>query len=352
MTNVNPRFVLTILLGPALGLALTCARADVKVQSLTYFSGVVGVGASDITDTSYLQGHNQRVESNLKFTGAVLGTMQKWMSHGDNSGNTVIIYRVDENRKLTVDADNKSYREQPIFTPPQPVQENPSASATSNPGQQQESDVRVVKNEFNVKETGKTQTINGFKTQEYLVTWNLETENTKTHEHARSRMTTELWNSEDARFTAARKEQAAYNQAYAKLMHKPMSADMTKQFGLMQLNYLNDKDMQPFVDQLNKIKGFPVVTDVKWEAGCIANCARDDQTQSQDEQSSGSSGGLSGLLSGLMSKDSKQNSSAGQPSKSSDGLTTIFQSHTEVQSIDTGSQPASLFEAPSGYTQH
>jgi hypothetical protein len=356
MTNVNIKIALTTMLGLIVGLSFINVRADVKIQTLTHFGGIVGVGASNITDTSYLQGHNKRSDSNTQFTGAILGAIQKW-KHGDNGSNSVVIYRVDENRKFLLNADDKTYKEEPIYTPPQTSETTQPSASSNNSGEQKENDVRVVKNEFNVKATGKTQTINGFLAHEYLVTWDLETENTKTHEHSRSLMTTDLWNSEDPRFITARKEQAAYNQAYAQLMHMPMPSDMAKQYGFLQLNIspsgrgrLTDQDMKTFMDKLSKIKGFPVVTDVKWEAGCVANCSDNQQTASQDQQSADNSGGLGGLLGSLMAKNSAQNSQSSQ-SKNTDGLATIFQSRTEVQSIDTGHQPATLFEVPVGYTK-
>jgi hypothetical protein len=358
MTNANTKIALTAVLGLFLGGALSTARADVKIQSVTHFGGIAGMGASNITDTSYLQGHKKRIESNTQFTGAILGTLQKW-KHGDKGNNSIIIYRVDENLKFILDTDNKIYREEPIYTPPQSSQQTRSFASSSNSSEQKVNDVRVVKNEFEVRDTGKRQTINGFQAHEYLVTWDLETENTKTREHARSLMTTQLWNSDDARFVAVRKQQAAYNQAYAQLLHMPMPSDMARQYGLLQLNMsvnrqgkLTDKDMQLFVDRLGKIKGFPVVTDVKWEAGCIANCSQGDQAPAQEQQDSANSNGLGGLLNNLLAKNSTQNPQSGQQTKDAAGLTTIFQSRTEVQSIDTGSQPGSVFEVPVGYAKN
>lgn len=350
MKNVNLKIALTAALGLALGLILASARADVTVQTVTRFGGIAGMGASDITNTSYLQGHKKRSESSVKFTGAVLGIMQKWMSHGDKGGNSVTIYRVDENRKLALNTDKKTYREEPIYAPPQPSQESDkSSSSTSNSGEKKESDVHVVKSEFNVQDTGKAQVINGFQTHEYLLTWNLETENTKTRERGRSLLTTELWNSEDARFATARKEEAAYSHAYAKLLNFSMPADTAKQYGLLQMGYLTAKDVKPFTDKLSKIKGFPVVTDVKWEAGCSSNCPNNGQTQSQPQQDTGS-GSLSGMLSGLLTNKNAQKTQ-GDQQQNTNGLTTIFTSRTEVQSIDTNNLPALLFEVPAGYSK-
>jgi hypothetical protein len=351
MTNVNINIALTAALGLILGLAISPVRADVKVQSVTHFGGIAGMGASDISNTSYLQGIKKRVESNVKFTGAILGALQKW-KHGDKGSSEVTIFRLDGNRKFLLNTENNTYREEPIYTPPRPTQEARSSASSRNSSGQKENDVRVVKNEFNVRDTGKTQNVNGFQTREYLVTWNLETENIKTHEHSRSLMTTELWNSEDARFISAHKEEATYNRAYAQLMHMPTTGDMAKQFGLTQVTFLRDKDMKPFLEKLSKIRGFPVVTDVKWEAGCISSCAENDQTAPKEQQSSGNSDALGGLLSNLLAKKSAQNPQSDQHSNSANGLATIFQSHTEVQTIDTGSQPSSLFDVPAGYTKN
>ncbi len=339
---------MTAAMGLILGLACAGVRADVKILSETNFGGIAGMGASNITETSYLRGHDKRVESNTQFTGAILGTLQRW-KHGDKGSNAVTIYRLDENRKYLLDPDNKTYQAEPIYAPPPSAESGSSTSQNGSGGS--ENDVRVVKNEFTVKDTGKSRVINGFQTHEYLVTWDLETENTKTHERSRSLMTTDLWNSDDARFLAAHKDQAAYNLAYAQLMHMPMPADMAKQYGLFQMSYLTDKDIRPFMDKLSKIKGFPVATDVKWEAGCIANCSGNDQASSQNQHDSDNSNALGGLLGSLLSKNATQNDqSSGQ--KTTDGLNTIFHSYTEVKSIDTGNQPVSLFEVPAGFTKN
>ena len=63
----------------------------------------------------------------------------------------------------------------------------------------------MVKSELKMRDTGKTRVINGFNTRNYEVTWDVETENPKTHERSRSLMTTELWNSDNPRFQQLRR---------------------------------------------------------------------------------------------------------------------------------------------------
>jgi len=144
MTNVIDRAALTAVLGLVLALASAGARADVRILSVTNFGGIAGMGASDITDNSYLHGHDKRVESNIQFTGAILGTLQKW-KHGDKGSNGVTIYRLDENRKYLLDADSKTYRVEPIYVPPQTSGADASSGAQGNSGGQQDNDVRIIK---------------------------------------------------------------------------------------------------------------------------------------------------------------------------------------------------------------
>ncbi|MGH8280956.1 MAG: hypothetical protein ACRERZ_02065, partial [Gammaproteobacteria bacterium] len=114
-----------------------------------------------------------------------------------------------------------------------------------------------------------------------------------------------------------------------------------------QFAFLTGKDMKAFTDKMSQIKGYPVVSDVKWESGCISNCSGNEQSPSQDEQSPGSSSGLRGLLA-MKAKQNEQTN----PQLNVNGLSTIFTSRTEVQAIDTSSLPASLFEVPAGYTKN
>ncbi|MGH8403699.1 MAG: hypothetical protein ACRESO_09890, partial [Gammaproteobacteria bacterium] len=145
---------------------------------------------------------------------------------------------------------------------------------------------------------------------------------------------------------AARKHVDNYNWAYARLFHVAMPVDLAKQYGMQQFAFLTGKDMQAFTDKMSQIKGYPVVSDVKWESGCISNCSENEQSQSREEQGSGSSGGLSSLP----AMRAGHNAQANQQ-HNANGLGTIFSSRTEVQSFDTGSLSASLFEVPAGYSE-
>jgi len=315
------------------------AQADVKIERVTHFGGVFGMGANDTTSTDYLQGLKKRDESTVKFTGSVLGALQRF-KHGDKGSQSVNILRVDQNLMYNLDPDAKTYTQHPLYQPPE--EQKSEQSGTGGGNEKQENDTKITKNEFTVKATGQKKNINGFDTSEYLITWDVETENTKTGEKGKSLMTTDLWTAEDAKLAKAREEELAYSKAYLKLMKLPTNPDEMKLYGFgVGPGAVSVSDSKAFFDKLRTIKGYPISIDVAWKAN------------STGQQNGGQSGGgqqgnpqdLSKALGSLFGSKKDDDSSA----KSSDGMTTIFTSHTEVKSVDTGSVGSSLFEVPSDY---
>ena len=316
------------------------ARADVKMERVTHFGGVFGMGANDTTSTDYLQGLKKRDESTVKFTGSVLGALQRF-KHGDKGSQSVNILRVDRNLLYELNPDDKTYTEHPLYQPPK---EEKSTSTQSGGGnEKQENDTKVTKNEFTVKATGHKKSINGFDTSEYLITWDVETENTKTGEKGKSLMTTDLWTAEDKKLDKAREEELAYSRAYLKLMKLPTNPDEMKLYGFgVGPGSVSVSDSKVFFDKLRTIKGYPISVDVTWKAS--------DTGQKGGEKSGGDSqAGAQDLSNALGSLLGSKKEDDGK--KPSDGMAVIFTSHTEVKSVDTGGLNSSLFEVPADYTK-
>ena len=316
------------------------AQADVKIERVTHFGGFLGMGANDTTSTDYLQGLKKRDESTVKFTGSVLGALQRF-KHGDKGSQSINIMRVDQNLLYSLDPDDKTYSQRALNEPPK--QDKPQ-SGEANGQQKQDNDTKITKNEFTVKATGQKKNINGFDTGEYLITWDVETENTKTGEKGKSLMTTDLWTADDSKLGKARDEELAYTKAYLKLLNEPTNPDELKLYGFgVGPGSVTTSDSKAFFDKLRTIKGFPVSVDVTWKAN--------DTGQQNGGQSGGNQQGnpqdLSKALGSLFGSKKDDDSSA----KSSDGMTVIFTSHTEIKSVDTGSLDSSLFEVPAGYKQ-
>ncbi|HEX7965697.1 MAG TPA: DUF4412 domain-containing protein [Gammaproteobacteria bacterium] len=322
-THILAKSTLACAITLALSLPLA-AQADTKVERFIHFGGVFGVAANDTTTVSYVQGLKRREESNTKFTGSVLGALQRF-KNGSKGSDSVTISRVDQNKVYSLDPKEKTYSVHDMY--------RPEEQNKDEKGAEKDEDTKIVKNEFEVKDTGKTQKINGFDTHGYLITWNLETENVKSHGRSKSLMTTELWNASGDKLDKARKEDLAYTQAYMKLMHLPTNPDEFKEYGFETVT-LSGADAKPFFDKLKTIKGYPISMDVKWEA---SSNGKDEEGKDQDAVKT-----LSGFLGS--SDDAKKDENA-------DGMTTVFTCHTEVKSVDTESLPADLFEVPESYKE-
>ena len=318
-------------------LAPLAARADVKTEHFTHFGGVLGMGASDIVTTDYLQGLKKRDESSIKFTGAVLGALQRLTSHGDKGSESFDILRVDQNKRYSLKPDKKTYSESPLYQPPEEQKEDKSAGKQDK----EENDTKITKNEFTVKDTGKKKDINGWACHEYIITWHVETENTKTHEKGKSIMTSDLWNANDTKLEKAREEELAYSKAYLKLMHLPTSPDELKQFGFGTAT-ISGAESKAFFDKLHTIKGYPISIDVTWEASSTGGDK--DKSASSEDDSQKSQDAVKALGSLFGSKDDT-------PKQDGDDMTTVFTSHTELKSVDLGKLDKALFEVPADYTK-
>lgn len=369
MKPPNATLLLALALIPVL--ALPAARADVKIQTLTHFSGVVGgIGESNGHSVEYYQGDKYRSDNASKLTG-VGGAIQRWYTHDSNGSESVTIYRVDRNRMYDLDPHEKTYTESPIYTPPQPGQtpgQSSSSSSGSSPSGQSassgQSDKLVTRSTFRVEDTGQTRVINGFSTREYLVTWDLETEDTTTHNVGKSLVIIDLWNTEDARLKAVSHAEDVYNRAYGRLMRMPTPAQLAGEPEFQKLALLSGGQFKQLAATLGKIKGYPVVTDVKWDVACDntytnSGCPSDtgSQSQNQSQSSDSSGGGLGGLLGGFLAhkvEEKAQEKAMGEAESSmqdTNGMYIVMSFHIEVQAVDTVHLPVSVFEVPAGYSR-
>src|SRR6185437_4825399 len=272
---------------------------------------------------------------------------------GEDKGSMDIdIFDVSANKHWDVDPQKKVYSVESIYDPNQPNKAPPEGGTTQQQQQeQQDKDVKVIKNEFTVKDTGQSKNINGFDTHEYLITWDYETQNTKTGETAKNLMTTDTWTSTDGKLVKARDAERAYDKAYAELMHMPApaSSDDADAFGLGSNAHIevNGEDMKSAVAKLRTIKGLPVSTDIRWEA---AGTDKDGKATNDADAGKDSSKSLDGALCSLFGhKSDDSDKGKDQKSQGTPGMTTLFSSHMEVKAVDTSAVDASQFQVPSDY---
>ena len=321
--------------------------ADVTVESFFKTGGIGGMGASEIQQKEYVKGLKKREDTKTKFTGAILGRLTK-----EQSGS--IVYRVDKDVTWNIDHSGKSYTEQPIYVK---IEEEPSAEdegkdeGKEDEEEKKEDEVKIIRNEFKVNATGAKKTINGFPCEQYILTWLVETENVKTKERAKNVMTTELWNTpEDGNIKMLMKEEGDFNQAYMKKLGLEMSPEEINKFGLKAMGAVMSSAAEDLKKEMSKIKGYSIVTAVKWEAESDKHkkAEKEEVPEVSEDEDKGIdiSKGLGGIMGGLMKKKMEEKKKKDKEEK---GDKAIFESYNEIKGIDTSALADSIFDIPAGY---
>lgn len=342
--------------GLLLCLAVLCpprsARSDVTVERFNKSGGIRGIGASESAVVEKLSRLKKHETSSVKMTGSVGGFFSKIA--GDMGSDAIT--DIDRDVVRTLDHKKKVYTERPITLPIE--KEEPSERAEK--GKEAKEDkpkVRVVRNEISVKDTGEKKTINGFDCNRYVVTWLIETENIETKERSKTTMTNDLWNTPETKeIRALQKEELEFAKAYTKKLGLSVSPEEARKFGMTAVagmfgddEQAVQKKLKELQEKLEKIKGYPIVTALRWEIES-PEASRRAGGEKAEKESEGVdlSGGIGGLLGGLAKKAAKKKDAESAKEGMKEG-NVLFDFYSEIKRIDVSSIPSSDFEVPSGY---
>jgi hypothetical protein len=332
------------------------ARGDVMVERFNKSGGIQGIGASESAVVEKISGLKKHETSSFKMTGSMGGFLGKIA--GDMGSD--VITDIDKDVVRTLDHKKKVYTERPITLPKE--KEEPSGrpekgKETKKETKKEKPKVRIVRNEITVKATGERKTINGFDCTRYIVTWLIETENIETKERSKTTMTNDLWNtSETNEIRTLQKEELEFAKAYMKKLGISVSPEEAKKFGMTAVagQFGDDepavrKKLKELQDKMEKIKGFPIVTALKWEVE-VPEASRQAGREKAEKESEGTdlSGGVGGLLGGLAKKAAKKKAAESMEDGQKGG-NVLFDFYSEVKRIDVSSIPSSDFTVPSGY---
>jgi hypothetical protein len=325
------------------------ARGDVTVERFNKSGGIKGIGASESAVVEKVSRLKKHETSSVKMTGAVGGFLGRIA--GDMGSD--VITDIDKDVVRTLDHKKKVYTERPITLP----KEKEEHSGRAEKGKEEKPKVRVVRNEISVKDTGERKTINGFDCNRYIVTWLIETENIETKERSKTTMTNDLWNTpETNEIRALQKEELEFSKAYMKKLGLSISPEDARKFGMTAVagmfgddEQAVQKKLKELQEKLAKIKGYPIVTALKWEIESPEASQRAGGEKAEKEsEGTDLSGGIGGLLGGLAKKAAKKKAAESAKEGTKDG-NVLFDFHSEIKKIDVSSIPSSDFEVPSGY---
>jgi hypothetical protein len=234
--------------------------------------------------------------------------------------------QIDEARKK---AEEDARKEQPQETG-KPAERDPN---------QKELEV-----DFDLRNTGQKKAINGFDTNQAVMTITVREKGKKLEESGGLVMTSDMWL---APKIAAMKEVADFDMKYAQKLYGPMVAGISaSQMAMVTAMYPMMKDaMAKMSAEGGKLDGTAIQTTVTMEAVKSAEqLAQESKAAPADSQPTG--GGISGRLGGLIAKKiASKNDEAGKP------RSTFMTLNTEVLKVATDVAPADV-AVPAGFKEN
>jgi hypothetical protein len=310
----------------AVSLSTTAVLAEGNVQQKTrvQFGGVIGgianvfggkAAREGVTSTTAIKG-NRRLTANERSGELVDLTEEK-------------IYRIDYGRKsyevVTFDELRKEY-EEARKEAAEEAAENKKSDKKKEEGPEYEVD-------FDVRETGQKQVINGFNTKQVIVTVTVREKGKKLEQSGGAVLTSDMWMGPKV---PAMAEINAFNARYFKQLYGDATAEMQQMAVLMATTPTFAKAMKEFSKKRTTFEGDAIRTTLTFETVAAPG------QQAEEEQSSG--GGLvGGLLNRAMKKRQESKGEASQP-----GRAKLFDSTTELLSA---SKDAGDVAVPAGFKQ-
>jgi hypothetical protein len=341
--------------------ALAFAAVVLAAASLS-FGDIVRTTKSEITfkkfgtftseQTEKLSGDKKLSDMNSSFKGqGILGGLFKAFFPTGKTGELIdlgakTITSIDHRRKeYTVTPIEKFVADRDAAMAQQKQQaaeEQPEAQAEA-----QESDIKIVRSEFKVEETGETKPINGFDCTKYLARWTIDWENVKTGDKGTDRLETALWTTPAENLSAAWAEESSFGAAYLKAMGIDATQLQSDVLGTQWISMFAGLDpagggsnMDPeaagVAREMGKIKGYPIVTDGKYYPTPKVKA----QEEARPAGGGGLIGGALGKLGGSLLKKKANPEADKAPA-------VAF--YTEVKAIKIVPVDAAELQVPAGY---
>ena len=270
----------------------TPENATAVMETHLVSDGLKGIFPFEGTIRTYTRADMHRGDSTIKGT----GTVTRFLI-GTNAGSR--IERLDKKLVYTLDAKEKTYTECPLkgcgsAVAERPARKEPEEKKAEKPGEA-DCKVKIASATFTVKQTGQKKSINSFDAEQYQTVW-IVTMQDATARKTVSTLNVDLWTTPT---TPQLKEALALEQTYAKNLANNLVSVATsgkttevvpeeaaKVINAYISQLLTPADRAAFLKagkELEKIKGYPVLTQLAW------NLKGDACAGSQSDSSTGKS---------------------------------------------------------------
>ena len=232
--------------------------------------GIKGFPAFESTTLSFTRANMQRSESTVTGVGAFARFL------GSASTETRI-ERLDTKLAWTLDTKNKRYIECPLKGCPMPIPRKPpeKRSAQDDKPRDAECRLKIGSTTVTAEPTGQKRSINGFDAEQYDVKWLVTFRDNASHSST-SVLSINLWTTP---VTPALKDAMALENAYIRAHDKVLGIEpdtdqpvvLPPEVGRMISSYLSANvsptdraTLLAAAKKLDKVKGLPILTNVKW----------------------------------------------------------------------------------------
>ncbi len=323
--------VLLLLIGPVFSSVVKKTKAEVSFKKFGKFTSEQSM---KITENKKL------TDTTSKFKGkGILGKLAGKMFL--KTGNLGEIIDLSKNSIFNLNHKKKQYSVNQIM--PLVRNEdggNPSSDSSSREEEAVESDIKIIRSEFKVEDTGQSKTFNQFACSLYAVSWITEWENIRTGQKGTERLLTDVWTTPlNQDLKQAQEEELKFSREYMKKLGFDLDERQQEILGTNWLSILGAvdtenknprQDASEFSEEMKKIKGYPVIIDGKYftkrEGG------------EQDADTGG--GGVKKMFGRFAKKALTKKDNSDEP---------VFTYYTELIEFVPGNVDENSFQIPSNY---
>lgn len=310
-------------------------------------NGIKGFFPFETTEKDYVRSNMRRDESTFKGTGTFSGFIV-----GTHAGTKIT--RIDRKLQWALDADKEEYTECPLKGCVEPSHPSPrKGESAKQPEAQHEPGctMRIAHTSFTVTPTGKKKSINGFDTDQYQIAWVVSLRD-KAARTTTSTLNLDIWTTP---LTQPMRDAMATEAAYARAFSgsvpesgKPqiIPADAARLISSYIASSLNAGDYNAFLDagrQLEKIKGYPILTNLAWNMAGNACAPKEAENKPSRSSPPTSSGGLVSGLAGMFAEKKTEEAMKGGDNDP------ILSFTLEVKSLKVEPVRDSMFTVPANY---
>jgi len=334
----------------AIGIFLMLSQVifgQITYKTKVISDGFRGMGAFESTTTTFLQGDAQRSDAKLKFTG-------RFMKMLSPKGTTTGIIRLDKEVIWNFTDKKKKYTEQTFDEIRKTFEEYGEAGygepmpSDDSSNEDYEADYEWSKPIVKVKNLGENKNINGFNCQNYLASVTTVGTHIETGIKDTMLFVSDLWNAKNV--SPKMDLVNDFNNRYM----KAVGFDVPENQGLAMIAGMYKKHMQTLGDEVSKLKGYPIVNDMKMTMTNNLSSVKQEEEEEEEPEENLSMRDIQRDFKGLLGKkmmkdvfDKKAEEKTEESQKSS--VSELFHMKSEVLSINEGSVAAEVFEVKKGY---